>query len=54
MRAICCAILALVFYQMGHGLANSTHENSDFFGGISLCLCFASIVVTIGLCIAGL
>ncbi len=53
MRAICCAILALVFYGMGAVMANS-ERGSGFVSGMHILLSYVFIAVSVGLCIAGL
>ena len=53
MRAICCAILALVFYAMGAVMANG-QKGDTAIPGIHIFLSYVSIVAAIGLCIAGL
>ena len=53
MRAICCAILALIFYGMGAVMSNS-ERGRGLVGGMHILLSYVFIAITIGLCIAGL
>ena len=52
MRAICCAILAIVFYGMGAVSANSNIGGN--WAAVHILLSYVSVVFAIGLCIAGL
>ena len=54
MRAICCAILALVFCVMAFGVGHSGDGNRAFRAGISASLCYVFIAVSIILCWMGL
>ena len=55
MRAICCAILALVFHQMMRTKAGDSPTMNDLsIAGIYLILQYISIASAIALCIAGL
>lgn len=55
MRAICCAVLALVFYGMGAVMSNAGNDSKHaFVAGIHVFLSYIFIVVSVALCIAGL
>lgn len=54
MRAICCAILALVFLQAWLTLARDPAKAEQTVALFAEVLCFASICAAIVLCILGL
>lgn len=54
MRAICCAILALVFMKAWFALSAEKASTEQKLAGYAAVLCLCSVIAAVGLCIAGM